>query len=468
MKKSDFEDTLDFSEFPPISTEKWETVIEGDLKGKNYKEILRWNSGEGISPLPFYREENLKSLSHSGVAVQDNGNWCIIEPIESLEVTSANKEALEALENGALGLSFSPTENYLQSKEDLKSLLEGIQIELITLQFQSVLSTNKVAEWLTELCKERGLEPDELNVFFNQAPLSAAVLTGKLASASSIREHLLNFGADFSSCTINASIYGNAGATIIQQLGFALAEGNEYLGLEHNLADRISFNFSVGSNYFLEIAKFRAFRIVWSQVLDEYNLKESKSYISAETCLWNKSKTDAHNNMLRATTEAMSAALGGADSITIHRYDQHFSESSDFASRIARNTQIILQEETYLDKVADPGSGSYYIEVLTENIAKKAWELFQEIEGKGRFHECLKKGFIQNLISTSKAEKVKAYKEKSKVLVGVNKYQPEGDHQNADFMIQGFENPDFKSAEKTDIKKVTFLNIEAELQNGEG
>jgi methylmalonyl-CoA mutase len=467
LDKSDFKDTLDFKEFPPISTEKWESVIEGDLKGKNYKDILRWDSGEGVNPLPFYREESLRSLSHSGEAVSHSSNWCIIESIESLNVASANKEALQALENGALGLSFAPSENYLQSKEDLESLLEGVQIELITLQFQSVLSTKRIAGWLTKICKERGLDPAKINVLFNQAPLSAAAFTGKLASASSIREHLLNFGTDFRSCTINASIYGNAGATIVQQLGFALAEGNEYLGLESDLAERLNFNFSVGSNYFLEIAKIRAFKMVWAQVLGEYDLKEGKPYLSAETCLWNKSKTDAHNNMLRTTTEAMSAALGGADSITVHRYDQHFSEGSDFASRIARNTQIILQEEAYLNKVADPGSGSYYIEVLTENIAKKAWELFQEIEAKGGFYECLKKGVIQELISTSRAKKVQAYKEKDKVLVGVNKYQPEDVNQNLEVKIQNFDLSNL-DIEFIEIETIELLNIEAELQNGEG
>jgi methylmalonyl-CoA mutase len=467
LKKSDFKDTLHFDEFPPISMEKWESVIEKDLKGKNYKDILRWNSGEGVSPLPFYREEILADLKHKPAPVQRSGDWCIMEPIENSDVKAANQEALEALENGALGLSFSPDKDYLHSKSDLESLLEGIQIELITLQFQPILSKKEVAGWLKEVCEDRELNLNTVNMIFNYSPLSSALPTGNLVSLSDFEDTLNEFGKNFHTCSVDASISGNSGATIVQQLAFALAEGNEYLGLNKNLAEQLHFNFSTGSNYFLEIAKVRAFRLNWSQILREYDMGDSNAYVSAETALWNKSKTDAHNNMLRSTTEAMSAALGGADSVVIHRYDHHFSEDSNFASRIARNSQLILQEEAYLDKVADPGSGSYYIEVLTDSLAEKAWELFQDIEAKGGFYECLKSGFIQDLISTSRKEKIEAYKEKKKIQVGVNKYQPEEELQGVSFKVLGIPAANLGEHSFTEIQTVEALNIETELQRGE-
>lgn len=465
MEKSDFKEDLHFDEFPPISTEKWESVIEKDLKGKYYKDILRWNSGEGITPLPFYRAEHLADLSHNPEPVNDSGGWCIVEPIESSDIKSANQEALEALENGAQGVSFSPDENYLHSKGDLEALLDNIQIEIITLEFSAILFTKELTGWISKICADQNLNPDELSIQLNFSSLSSALVSGKLAPFSDIEELVVTFAENFRSCLVDASIAGNSGATVVQQLAFALAEGNEYLGLNTNLANHLRFNFSTGTNYFLEIAKLRAFKISWTQVLSEYGL-DVKPYISAETALWNKSKTDAHNNMLRSTTEAMSAALGGADSILIHRFDQHFSEDSSFASRIARNSQLILQEEAYLNKVADPGSGSYYIEVLTDNLAKKAWGLFQEIEGKGGFYECLKSGFIQELISTSRQEKIDAYKAKEKVLVGVNKYQPEENEQGISFKMPKVPSTNL-SKDFTEIQTIEPLNIETELQKGD-
>jgi len=159
----------------------------------------------------------------------------------------------------------------------------------------------------------------------------------------------------------------------------------------------------------------------------------------------------------------MAAALGGCKSITVHPYNKHFDDPSGFSSRIARNIQLILQEESYLDKVADPGAGSYYIEVLTNKIAEKSWELFQEIESRGGFYDCLKSGFIQNEINTSRKEKVAAYKENKKVLVGVNKYQPD-EIQNSKFKIQNFDDFEFGAGSFVEVEKVPPLNIEVELQ----
>ncbi len=467
MENSDFKKALHFDEFPPVSTEKWESVIEKDLKGKDYKEVLRWESGEGVTPLPFYREENLKELSHSADPVPGSGSWSIMEPVESSSVTEANKEALHALENGASGLYFCPDKNYIQSQDDLKNLLKDIQIELITIRFASIISTPSIAEWLNEICSERKINEDGISISFNFDPISHAALTGKLPSKSEIEETLNSFNELFSFCAIDSSVFANAGATIIQQLAFSLAAGNEYLGLDSTPAGNIHFNFAIGPNYFLEIAKFRAFRKTWAQILDEYGFNNNAPSIHAETNFWNKSKADAHNNMLRTTTEAMSAAIGGCNSITVHRYDEHFSKDSGFASRIARNIQLILQEEAYLDKVSDPGAGSYYIEMLTGSMAQKSWELFQEIEAKGGFYEALKSGFIQELVAASRQEKIEAYKEKKKVMVGVNKYEPEEKNQNLEFKNLNFTGlgPDIK--ESITIDKISLLNIEAELKNGE-
>lgn len=458
-----FKDQLHFNEFPPNTLKEWEEVIESDLKGKNYKDVLEWKSGEGISALPFYRREHLKDLDHSSDPVRGSGSWSIIEPIKDNTPKKANDLALHALENGASGLAFYLSEKRISSRKDLELLLKGIQIEFITIIFGPKVSNPKVTEWLSAICDDRDITGNKLDLHFSFDPFSLAVQTGTLPEIEAIESLAGNSGHPFNLTCVNCSFYANSGATIVQQLAFALAAGNEFLGINEELAQKLYFNFASGPSYFPEIAKFRAFHLVWAQVLKKYGIQETEPSIHSETALWNKSKTDAHNNMLRATTEAMSAALGGCNTITVHPYDSHFDEPSGFSSRIARNIQLILQEEAYLDKVADPGAGSYYIETLTEKIAEKSWKLFQEIEAKGGFHKCLKEGFIQDQVKTSREEKVSAYKEKKKVLVGVNKYQPDV-ILNSKFKIQNFE---FSGVSSVDIQKIEPLNIEAELQKGD-
>ncbi|MBD3616929.1 MAG: hypothetical protein HUJ22_10185 [Gracilimonas sp.] len=469
MEKLDFKDDLDFNEFPSVSIDEWEAVIEADLKGKNYKEVLRWSPEEGLDALPFYRKDHLKNIHQNANPVRSSGSWNIIEPVDDADISTANSLALEALENGASGLNFNLKAERFSTRNDLEQLLENVQIDIITLKFGPSLSIPQIAKWVNEICKERNLESKKYDIHFSFDPFSNALQTGKLAAKKDLQHILKEFESSFKYCLVDSAPYGNSGATVIQQIAFALAAGNEFLGLGENTdtSGHTYFNFSAGPHYFPEIAKYRAFKLMWKQVLQEYKVEDSRFSIHAETALWNKSRTDAHNNMIRTTTEAMSAALGGCDAVTVHRYDKHFEKASGFSSRIARNIQLILQEEAYLNKVADPGAGSYYIEVLTDKIARESWELFQKIESKGGFYECIKSGFIQSEINKSKEEKISAYKEKQKVLVGVNKYTP-GKIQNSKFKIQNLGDFEFSGGSFLDIQKIEPLNIEAVLQMGEG
>lgn len=466
MENLDFKDELNFNEFPPITLEEWEEVIESDLKGKDYKEVLQWKSGEGVKVLPFYRKEHLKDLEQNPLPVRASATWGIIEPIADTDPKTSNELALHALENGASGLSFNLQSDNISSKEDLELLLKDIKIEFISVKFGPALSNPSVVQWLTAICYDRGILENDLNIYFSFDPFASALRSGKLLDIESIQEILAKTGDQFHYAVVDSSVYANSGATIVQQIAFALAAGNEFLGMNEEVAQKLYFNFASGPSYFPEMAKFRAFHLMWTQVLKEYGIQETEPSIHSETSLWNKSQTDAHNNMLRSTTEAMSAALAGCNVITVHPYNTHFDEPSGFSSRIARNIQLILQEEAYLDKVADPGAGSYYIEVLTNKIAEESWKLFQEIEAKGGFHKYLKEGFIQDKIKKSRQEKISAYKEKEKVLVGVNKYRP-NEIQNSKFKIQNFVDFEFTDTPFSEIEKVEPLNIEAELQKGD-
>lgn len=466
MENLNFKDKLNFKEFPPISLEEWEEVIESDLKGKDYKKVLEWESGEGVNVLPFYRKEHVKDLEQSLFPVRTSTSWDIIEPITASDPKKANELALHALQNGSTGLYFLLQSDTISTKQDLELLLKDIQIEFIILKFGTGLSTPGIVKWLQAICDDRNILNKKLNIYFSFDPFSSAIRSGKILDSDSLKQLINKFGDLFNFMVADSSVYANSGATIIQQLAFTLASANEFLGLNQINAQNLYFNFASGPNYFPEIAKFRAFHLMWPQILKEYGIEEADNPVHSETAHWNKAKNDAHNNMLRATTEAMSSALGGCNVITVHPYNAHFEEPSGFSSRIARNIQLILQEEAYLDKVADPGAGSYYIEVLTKKMSEESWALFQEIESKGGFYTCLKEGFIQDEIMESWEEKVSAYKEKEKVLVGVNKYQPD-EIENPKTNIQDFADIEFTDASFSEIKKVKPLNIEAELQIGD-
>ncbi len=211
--------------------------------------------------------------------------------------------------------------------------------------------------------------------------------------------------------SINASNFNNAGADIVQELAFGISMGSEYMaqltdrGISADMAaSKIRFSFGTGSHYFPEIAKLRAARLLWSVVINGFhpeNIEKMKMDIHCVTSEWNKTIYDPYVNLLRTQTEAMSAILGGTDSLTVEPFDIVFRNPDEFSERIARNQQLILKEEAYFDKVADPAAGSYYIENLTNLISENAWKLFLEIEEKGGFLSCLKSGFIQNKLSES-------------------------------------------------------------------
>jgi methylmalonyl-CoA mutase len=208
--------------------------------------------------------------------------------------------------------------------------------------------------------------------------------------------------------------------------------GNEYMailtdrGIEPGMAaSKIRFSFSIGSNYFFEIARLRAARLLWSVITDKYNPADRASCrmeIHCTTGRWNKTMYDPYVNMLRTQTEAMSATLGGTDSLTVEPFDAAFRKPDRFSERIARNQQLLLKEEAYFDKVADPAGGSYYIEKLTRLIAENAWDLFIETEGNGGFIESLKSGSIQGRIRESAKRKRNDVASRKEILLGTNQY----------------------------------------------
>jgi len=436
-----------FDQFPPVTREEWMKKIHSDLKGADFNDKLVWKTNEGFDVLPFYRMEDIENLKYTGTLPGEfpylrgtrikNNNWLLRQNIEVSDYTEANRKALSILMKGVDSLGFIITDPDSVSAENFSILLKDIHIEAIGISFLCNGKAIEILEQITRIVAERGVIPANISGAIEADPIGRLLLNGNLCVPvesgfdylASLTESASRF-PNLRTIHLNASNFGNAGAGIVQELAFGISMGSEYIsqlterGLSASLAaSKIRFSFGAGSNYFAEIAKLRAARLLWSVVQNGFGLKGNQSVkmdIHSVTSEWNKTVYDPSVNMLRTQTEAMSAILGGTDSLTVEPFDITFRQPDEFSERIARNQQLILKEEAYFDKVADPSAGSYYIENLTKLIADSAWKLFLEVEEKGGFLASIKSGFIQNRISetaTRRKEDIANGKEK---LLGTN------------------------------------------------
>jgi len=370
-----------FTAFDKVSHEDWRKKIEVDLKGKNFEDTLVWKSEQGIDVQPFYNSSNLPT---NNTPLKVNNNWSIRENVFITTYDKANKKALLALKGGADSICFI---GEISSKDEMDMLLKDIQIDIIDVNFYSV-NIKQIAS-LIDL-KKGSISYDFLgDSLFNSQPINLDDLAELTAS-----------NEDINTITVNGEGYHTAKTTIAQELAFTLAHGVEYLnkltdkGLTANkIANSMQFTFATGTNYFFEIAKIRAARILWQSILNEFKVENVPMNIHTVTSSVDFTEDNVANNILRNTTKAMSAIIGGCDSLTILAHDNN-KEKADFANRIARNVQHLLKEESFFDKVNNPADGSYYIENITHEIVNKAWGIFQEIEAKGGYLAALKSNFI--------------------------------------------------------------------------
>lgn len=438
-----------FSEFPATSTKEWEDVIQKDLKGADYDKKLVWKTGEGFPVRPYYRSEDLDNIDFLDTLPgqfpyvrgdqKDGNGWHIRQDIIVDDIKKANKKALDVLMKGVTSLGFIIDPKFEPTVDDIEQLCENIYADAVELNFICFQDSFKVVQHVENLAKKYNRELDKINGSVDFDPLGQFVLKGKFpvsADASfdqakkiiETAKHLPKFKV----ITVNGKYFQNAGATIVEELAFSLAQGVNYLtqlterGLSINdIAPRMKFQFAVGSNYFMEIAKIRAARMLWAHIVHAYGPCsdcKTKMNIHSTTSDWNKTAYDAYVNMLRTTTESMSSIVGGSDSLTVNPFNTIYEQSTEFSERIARNQQLLLKEESYLDKVVDPGAGSYYIENLTQSIMEEAWKLFLEIQEKGGFLEAFKAGFIQNIIKETTQKRDLDIATRKEVLLGTNQY----------------------------------------------
>lgn len=437
-----------FTEFPPVTTEKWEEVIAADLKGADYERKLVWRTGEGFNVRPYYRAENLEGIrflaSQAGEfpyvrGTRSHNRWRVHQTIEVKCPKEANAEALKLLNSGVDSLGFCIAGEGFSSA-DLDALLNGISIPAVAMAFCGE-KIGDVAELVLAKLEKEGVAKEEARIAFAIDPLVKGLSKrGDFCSPDGAKcfariAALIEKTRAYKHMrivTVSAQLFGNAGSTIVEELAFALSAGNDYIarltdaGVEAELAARkLRFSFSVTSNYFMEIAKLRAARMLWANIVKGYGPEKNcacKMQIHAETSRWNQTVYDPYVNLLRGTTEAMSAAIGGVYSLEVTPFDRSFEVPTEFSKRIARNVELLLKHESHFDQVVDPAGGSYYVENLTQSIAAEAWKLFLEIEQKGGYAEAYKAGFIKERIDASAAAKDKMIATRRQTLLGANQY----------------------------------------------
>ncbi len=407
-----------FTEFTGVTSAQWKEQIIKDLKGVDFNQLI-WKTHNGFDVNPFYTSENLTQKHEPLFA---NNDWDICEHIVVADEKEANQRALKALEGGASGISF-----FISKKISTAELIKNISLEHIYSQFTI---TNDALHVLDDLRNHYGKvnqHEGKIKCFVNIDPLHLLAFYGEWHRDEPKDLAVLN---KLKHIPVNIGLYEDAGASTVNELAIGLAHTNEYfnyLSDQNSLKDKsLHFSLSVAPDFFTEIAKFRALRKLIALLQEQYKTN-FPIHIHAQTTMVDKSNLDIYNNMLRTTTEAMSAVIGGADSLTVLPYNQGFEVTTDFSSRISRNQQHVLKEESYLNKVADISAGSYYIESITDTIAEKAWEQFKVIESKGGFLACLKNNFIQDLISDGANSLHEEFANGKLVLVGVNKFQNPND-----------------------------------------
>ena len=391
-----------FAEFPPVSTEAWEAAITADLKGADYERKLVWRTNEGFNLRPYYRAENLEGLETLAAqagefpylrGVSTDNTWLTHQTIKVVCPKEANATALAMLESGVDSLGFCFCEAEVEpTAESIEVLLAGIVLPAVDVTVCGKYAA-KAGELILAHAEKAGVAKAELRLNIALDPLVKGMTVKGACCDCEALVSLVKATQEYKKVrviTVMGHHFSDAGSTIVEELAFSLAAAHDYLVwlMEEGctideVARKIRFSFAVTSNYFMEMAKFRAARLLWANIVKKYEPAcdcSCKLYAHARTSAWNQTAYDPYVNMLRGTTEAMSAAIAGVHSLEVLPFDHSYAEPSEFSYRIARNESLLLKHESHFDQVIDPAGGSYYIENLTNSIATEAWKLFLNLE----------------------------------------------------------------------------------------
>ncbi|KFF02374.1 methylmalonyl-CoA mutase subunit beta [Flavobacterium reichenbachii] len=419
-----------FDDFNPLSSKQWKQKIQFELDGADYNETVIWNSPEDIQVKPFY---HIDEFSKAALVETKAADFKICQNIFVYDVDKSIQRALNTLERGAESLRFT----IQNEKTDIQKLLENLPLEnrivyfnlnFISIDFVKLLDSLSIQKKSVFYCN---LDP--IGYFAREGNWFTTSDKNNFDTIDLISKSTTNL----SLLSVDLGLYQNAGATITQQIAYSLAHANEYLNRVPKIPKQIVFQISVGSNYFFEIAKLRALRMLFKLIAAEYNT-DLECHLLATPTKRNKTIYDYNVNMLRTTTECMSAILGGADAVANLPYDSLYHKDNEFGDRIARNQLLILKHESYFDKVNNPADGSYYIESLTMQLAEKSLALFKDIESNGGFLKLLNDGTIKKKIQESAAKEQDLFDSKKEVLLGTNKYPNKEDKMKHDLELFPF------------------------------
>lgn len=430
-----------FDQFPPVSTEEWRAKVEADLKGAPFDKKLVWRTNEGFNLQPMYRAEDIKDFDTTNSlpgeypyvrGIKTDNEWLSRQEIIADTAEKANEIALDVLGKGINSLGLK-----VKDAADIAVLLNGIdlskvEINLVCCPKKAIAVATALVDYIKANKAEATFRGSVAFNPFKKALKHGQPFPGDIAQMGADMVKIAAPVEGLRVLSVDSEMLSNAGAYIFQELGYALAWGTEWLTLltdkglsASEVAKRIKFNMGVSSNYFMELAKFRAARMLWAQIVKQYPGTvdaDCKQHVHAITSRFNQTIYDAHVNLLRSQTECMSAALAGVESITVTPFDTPYQTPDTFSERIARNQQFLLKEESHLDKVVDPAGGSYYVETLTVSIAKEAWKLFLEVEEKGGFLTCVNDGSIQAAVRETSAKRHTDVARRKEILLGTNQY----------------------------------------------
>ena len=417
-----------FNEFEPVSSKQWKQQIQYELKGADYNDTLVWESPEGIKVKPFYHADEFNAGAHvAGKATE----FTICQNIFVHDTEKSAGRAASTLKRGAESVRFTIEDENTDVEKLLSMTPQGTPV-YFHLGFLSIDFVKK----LDSIAKQRGAD------FFVQLdPIGQLAKEGNWFTSLENDFEVLNTIAI--SCTnlhflsIDSSLYQNAGANIVQQIAYTMAHANEYFNRVATIHKPIVLQVAVGTNYFFEIAKLRAIRLLFNLLAVEYD-HNYDCHIIATPTKRNKTLYDYNVNMLRTTTECMSAILGGSNAVANLAYDSLYHKDNEFGDRIARNQLLVLKHESYFDKVNNPADGAYYIEELTQQLAEKALTLFKDIEANGGFVTQLIEGTIQRKIQESAVKEQELFDSGKEVLLGTNKYPNKNDRMSHDLELYPF------------------------------
>ena len=435
-----------FTEFQAPTTQEWLDKIEVDLKGADFQKRLVWRTNEGFNVQPFYRREDLEGLKTPDALPgefpfvrgnhKDNNHWYVRQNIVVEDAKEANAKALDILNKGIDSIGFKLGHAEL-SADFIETLLKDIRLDIVEVSYRVCLRhVLELADLLVAYFEKMGYDKEKIVGGVGFDPIERMLMKGKdstflLPDMPKLVEKLKDY-PNLRCVMVHSDLLNNSGAYIVQEMGYALAWGNEYLqqmvdaGVDADLAaSKIKFYMGISENYFMEIAKFRACRLLWANIVKQYEPKcdcACKMIINASTSTYNQTVFDSYVNLLRSQTEAMSAALGGVHSMVVTPFDVTYEKPTDFSERIARNQQLLIKEESHFDRIVDASAGSYYIEHLTNALAGEAWKLFLKVEEEGGFLAAVQAGTVQADINTTNVKRHGDAAKRKEFILGTNQF----------------------------------------------